>query len=229
MAKADSGGGPGTSLGTIIGNAANQTAKTITKPKTTTSKPKTGMGSKPKSSGGGSKGGSSGGGYSGGGSKGGSSGGSGGSKGGSSKPATPAIPSLSAYLGTDAEYQNYLSGSKRTLADYLSDLGRRKGEATTNYNTTLQSMEQDRTMQLEDLRDEFASRGLINSGLFAEEQGNFQKKYAEQLQTLDQQQAALLADLLQQETNFKREQELALKAAQQEAAQRRAAKYNIGA
>lgn len=235
MAFADGGGGSGKSVGSLIGNVANQVAQTVTKPKgkpkpktTTTTKPSGG------SKGGSSRGGSSrsGGGSSSGGYRSGGGGGNTNNRGGGGsapKPSKPVIPTIGNYLKTDAEYQNFLSGSKRTLADYLSDIARRRGEAGTNFDTTLKSMETDRTTQLEDLRDEFASRGLINSGLFAEETGNFEKKFTEQRNTLQSQQAALLADLLQQETNFRREQDLAIKAAQQEALQRRVSKYQIGA
>jgi hypothetical protein len=144
------------------------------------------------------------------------------------KPA-PKPPSINSYLGTDSTYQQLVRGSKRSLADFLSDLGRRQGEAGTQYKTTRGSMERDRTTQLEQLRNEFASRGLIQSGLYGEEQGNFQKKFTEQLGTLDQQQASLIADLMGQKKNYQRESDLALEAAKQEALLRRAAKYKIGA
>ncbi len=162
-------------------------------------------------------------------SSGGSSGGSGGSRAVVSKPKPAAVPSLASYLGTDAAYQDVLRGSKRSLSDFLSELGRRRGEAGTQFNMTKSSMERDRTQQLEDLRNEFASRGLIQSGLYGEEQGKFQQQFAQQMQAMEQQQAALMADLLSQETNYKREQQLATEAAKQEALQRRAAKYKIGA
>lgn len=145
------------------------------------------------------------------------------------KPKPVAVPSLSAYLGTDAAYQDVLRGGKRSLADFLSELGRRKGEAGTQFNTTKASMERDRAQQLEDLRNEFASRGLIQSGLYGEEQGRFQQQFAQQMTALEQQQAALMADLMGQETNYRRENDLAMEAAKQEALQRRAAKYKIGA
>ena len=85
------------------------------------------------------------------------------------------------------------------------------------------------TQQLEDLRNEFASRGLIQSGLYGAEQGRFQQQFTEQQTALEQQQAALLADLLSQEKNYRRENDLATEAAKQEALARRAAKYKIGA
>lgn len=157
--------------------------------------------------------------------------GGGGGGGGSYKPPAaprPSAPSIGSYLGTDSTYQGILSGSKRSLADFLSELGRRRGESTTQFNDTKGSMERDRTQRLEEMRDEFASRGLIQSGLYGEEQGRFQQQFTDQMNALQKQQAALLADLLGQETNFKREQELALEAARQDALARRAAKFNIG-
>jgi hypothetical protein len=147
------------------------------------------------------------------------------------RPARPVVsaPSINAYLGTDASYQNVVRGGKRSLSDFLSEMQRRRGEATTQYNQTNSSMERDRTQQLADLRDEYASRGLIQSGLYGQEQGKFQQQFTQQHTALQQQQAALLADLLSQQKNYQREQDLSLEAAKQDALARRAAKYKIGA
>lgn len=153
---------------------------------------------------------------------------SGGSSGGGGGSSVPSVPSIGKYLGTDSVYQQAVRGGKRSLADFLSDLGRRRGEAGTQYNQTTANMERDRTQQLADMKDEFASRGLINSGLYGEEQGKFQTQFMTQMNALKQQQAALLADLLSQQTNYKRESDLALEAAKQEALARRAAQYSIG-
>jgi hypothetical protein len=159
-----------------------------------------------------------------------SSGGGGGGGGGAvvSHTAAPVIPSINAYLGTDSAYQQAVSGGKRTLADYIADITRRKGEATTQYNNTVDSMGRDRTTQLDQLRQEYASRGLINSGLFGQKEGEFQQQYNDQLNALGQQQSGLLADLLSQQNNYKREYDLAVQQAKQEALARRAAKYQIG-
>jgi hypothetical protein len=146
----------------------------------------------------------------------------------SAAPKPPTPPSLASYLGMDSVYQQSVRGGKRSLTDFLSEIQRRRGEAGTQFNQTKASMERDRTQQLESLRDEFASRGLIQSGLYGEEQGRFQKQFTEQGNALAQQQAALLADLLGQEKNYRRESDLALEQAKQEAIARRAAKYKIG-
>lgn len=146
-----------------------------------------------------------------------------------STPAAPKVPDINSYLGTDSIYQQALSGGKRSLADYLSELTRRRGEADTQYKQTQASMERDRTQQLADLENEFASRGLIQSGLYGEEQGRFQQQFTDQLNALSQQQSGLIADLLSQEKNYRRENDLAMQQAKQEALARRAAKYKIGA
>lgn len=166
----------------------------------------------------------------GGGGGGGNGGGGGGGGGGgfTSHAAAPVIPSIAAYLGTDSAYNQAVSGGKRTLADYIADIGRRRGEANTQYKNTTASMARDRATQLDQLRQEFASRGLINSGLFGQKEGEFQQQYNDQLNALGQQQSGLLADLLSQQHNYQREYELAIQQAKQEALARRAAKYQIG-
>lgn len=156
------------------------------------------------------------------------SGGGGGGGGRSYKPkAPPKPPSIGSYLGTDSMYQQAVRGGKKSLADFLSETGRRRGEAGTQFTQTQASMERDRVRQLDELRQEFASRGLIQSGLFGEEQGRFQQQFTDQATALQQQQAALLADLLSQEKNYRREHDLALEAAKQEALLRRSQKYKI--
>lgn len=226
---ADTGGSTGTrttkakGIGNSLGRAASRVASTSGK-----SGARKGYagGRRSKSSGGGSSRG-----YSSNSSKRRSSGGGGGgySGGGGGGSAKPSIPSLAAYLNSDSAYQQSVRGGKRSLTDFLSETGRRRGEATTQYNQTRSTMERDRTTQLEALKNEFASRGLIQSGLFGEEQGRFEQTFTDQMNAIAQQQAALMADILAQETNYRRENELMLESARQEAIQRRAAKYKIGA
>lgn len=139
----------------------------------------------------------------------------------------PNPPSISSYLGADDIYQQALRGSRRGLADFLSQLERSRGEAGVSFEQTSEQLEEDRVRQLERMRDEFAARGLIHSGLFAEEQGNFQEAFQQQMQQLEQQQASLMADFLSQETNFRRESGQAKEVAKQEALARRANRFDI--
>jgi len=143
-------------------------------------------------------------------------------------PPKPRPPDIKSYLAGDQTYQQSVRGSSRTLKDFLSELNRRRGESKTTFGQTKGAMETDRVRQLEQMRDEFASRGLIHSGLYGAEQGRFQDEFAKQMQALEQQQTSFLADLLSQDKNFRREQQLALELARQEALSRRAERYQLG-
>jgi len=204
--------------GTALGRGAVKVAKkAVAKSLASRSQPVVRKPSSSRSSGGyssGSRSSSGSGGY--------SPGGGGGGGGGFS-----GAPSLSSYLGTDSAYQTAISGGKRSLTDFLSEMTRRRGEAGTQFNQTTASMERDRVQQLDDLRNEFASRGLIQSGLYGQEQGKFQQKFTEQQTALQQQQTALLADLMGQEKNYRRENDLATQQAKQEALLRRSQKFSL--
>lgn len=142
------------------------------------------------------------------------------------KPKPP--PSVKDYLAGDVSYQNLLRGQQRTLADFLADIGRQRTEATTSFGDVTRSMEQEKERALEAMTNEFASRGLLQSGLFGQEQAEYNQDWANQMTQLEQGQQSLLADLLSQRTNFQREQSLAQEAARQSAIRRRAEKYGIG-
>lgn len=140
----------------------------------------------------------------------------------------PKPPSLKQYLSSDEVYQQALRGGNRSLQDFLSELNRRRGESKTSFNQTKEQMEVDRTRQLDQMRDEFASRGLIHSGLYAKEQGTFQEQFQTQMTQAQQAFTSLLADLKGQGTGAKREQELAKELARQEAIARRASRFGLG-
>jgi len=136
-------------------------------------------------------------------------------------------PSLSSYLAGDTDYQNFLRGNQRTLADFLNDMGRQKTEAGTTFATSKRQMETEKEEALEAMKDEFASRGLLMSGLYGEAQGDYNRDWTTQMGTMEQANSAFLADLLSQQTNFKREQQLASESAKQEALRRRAERYGV--
>lgn len=144
------------------------------------------------------------------------------------KPKPKPPPSVKNYLAGDTGYQQLLRGQQRTLADFLADIGRQRTEAKTSFGDVTRSMEQEKERALEAMQNEFASRGLLQSGLFGKEQGEYNQDWANQMTQLEQGQQSLLSDLLSQRTNFQREQQLAQEAARQSAIRRRAEKYGIG-
>jgi hypothetical protein len=149
------------------------------------------------------------------------------SSGASAGPVKPVAPNINSYLAGDTDYQNFLRGNKRTLGDFLNDLTRQRTEAGTTFATSKRQMETERERALEAMKDEFASRGLLTSGLYGEAQGDYNTDWTQQMGTLEQANSAFLADLLSQQTNFSREQQLATEAAKQEALRRRAERYGV--
>lgn len=145
----------------------------------------------------------------------------------STTPPRPKPPSLKEYLGSDDVYQQARRGGKRSLRDFLSDINRKRGETKTNFRMTREQMEEDRLRQLDQMRQEFASRGLIHSGLYGKEQGQFQEQFQQQMEQLEQSRTQLMSDLLSQETSFRREQEMAMEMAKQEALARRSARFGL--
>lgn len=139
----------------------------------------------------------------------------------------PPPPTIAAFLAGDEAYQQSIRGGQRTLEDFLSELTRERGEAQTNFQQTQSALEVDRERQLQRLKDEFAARGLLQSGIYGEEQGNFQQDFMMQQERLQQSQSQLLQDLVAQETGFRRQGELDQENARQQALARRAARYNI--
>jgi hypothetical protein len=144
------------------------------------------------------------------------------------KPKPRPLSALDKYLAGDSVYQQALRGNKRTLADFLSDLTRRRGESGTQFYKTRASMDRDSKDQLNALAEEYASRGLIQSGLYAKAQGDFRTKFGEQMNALKDQQTNLIADLASQERNYRRENSLANESARQAALLRRAQRYGVG-
>lgn len=138
-----------------------------------------------------------------------------------------AVPNLQNFLAGDVDYQNFLRGGKRTLADFLNELGRERTEGVTSFNTSKADMNLQRERGLEAIMNEFASRGLLKSGLLAEEQGDFNRDWQTQMTAMEQAHQGFLGDLTSQQRNFEREQALAQEAARQEALRRRAERYGI--
>lgn len=142
-------------------------------------------------------------------------------------PPAPKPPSLKEFLAGDSIYQQAKRGGQRTLQDFLSELERQRTMGETEYSDLFSNLERDRELQMERLRNEFASRGLIHSGIYAGEQGEFQEQFLEARNQLERQRANFFADLEAQRLNMQREHELAMEAARQEAIARRAQRYNL--
>lgn len=171
-----------------------------------------------------------GGGYSGGGSSRGYSGGGGvgsSSSGAISPIKPPKPPSLADFLGKDSTYMQQKSALDKAKADYLAQQNKSKTNYQTSYATDLDTLKTNRTNALGELENDFAGRGLMNSGLYADSLSTANNDWDKRTSALEQARAQFLESLAGDFSNFSQEQVLTLQRAQQEAAARRAAQYGI--
>ncbi len=165
------------------------------------------------------------------------SGGYGGSTGGSGgtyqqmsdKPKQPkkGPPTLAQWLGKDATYQDQLRAFQRSLNDFNVDWTKRKDKVGADYTTGVTQMKDQKVKDLNDIMSDFAARGLLTSGLFAQRNADYEKTFNTNLTNLDTNKKSLLEDLSTEGSQFRRDQELAKENAKKEAAKRRADKYGI--
>lgn len=145
----------------------------------------------------------------------------------SSAPPAPRPPSLADFLGSDSTYMQQKSALDKARADYLAQQGQSKTQYLTGYTTDKNTLGQNRQQSLADLENDFAGRGLLQSGLYADSLANTNRDFDTKASALEQAKAAFLAQLAGDLTNFTSEQGLTLTKAQQEAAARRAAQYGV--
>ena len=169
----------------------------------------------------------------------GSSGGGGSSRGGSlgssrggqisysTPPPPPKPPSLADFLKTDSTYSMQQSALEKAKADYLAQQGKTKTQYETSYTGDLATLGENRTAALADLENDYAGRGLLQSGLYADSLATTNNDWNKRQSALEQAKAAFLSGLTDDFTNFSTEQTLTLQRAQQEAAARRAAQSGI--
>lgn len=141
------------------------------------------------------------------------------------KPKPP--PSLKAWLGSDADYQNQLRNFQRAMSDFNSDLKNRTGSANTSYASSLKQMGAQKATDLQSIMNDFAARGLLKSGLFAQRDADYNKTYQSNLSDLGLGHKNTLSGLTKEKLDFSRQQALAKEQARQDAAARRAAKYGL--
>jgi hypothetical protein len=150
----------------------------------------------------------------------------GGGGGGSvSRPKPP--PSLSQWLARDADYQDQQRSFSRALSDFTADYTRKRGKVTGDYQSGVKSMGEQRVKDLQDIMNDFAARGLLQSGLYGQRQSDYEKQYQQNLSDLTRQETSSLSDLDSEKTQFTRQQQLAKETARKEAARRRAETYGI--
>lgn len=146
------------------------------------------------------------------------------------KPAPkPKIPGVSQFLNSDAAYRTGTSELMRALQQFnVSNQGSR-ADVRDAFKTAMERMGDERTKSLQSLQEDFASRGLLTSGLYSDAVSDYNTEFGKRSEDLNKDRGNQLENLREESTNFaglnkSKQADLRL-----DAIRRRAEKYGIRA
>ena len=139
----------------------------------------------------------------------------------------PRPPSLADFLQSDATYQQQVSALDKARADYLAQQNKSRTSYLADYTGDITKLGQNRKDALMSLEDDFASRGLIRSGLYADNMADVNKDFDTKQADLDKAKADFLAGLASSLANYDSEAAINRTKAKNDAAARRAAGFTI--
>ena len=155
---------------------------------------------------------------------------SGATPGGAIAPTVPApvVPKFDqAYLAGDTAYSAQKAAYDKALADFAT---RSTGELQnygTEYNAKLTNMQKAQDQGALDLKDDYASRGLLSSGVYSDAFNDFNNSYTTQRDELARAKQQYETDLANSKTDFTTEQNVLLQKAKQDALNRYNDKYKV--
>lgn len=149
-----------------------------------------------------------------------------------SRPAAPpaAAPGPidpNAWLGADTGYQDQLRQLQLALANFNADVTRRQGDIGTQYESSNKAMQDQKVIDLKNMESDWAGRGLLRSGLYAGAVGDYNKEFDQRIADLLSGRDRSLAQLLQEQNQFKTQQELDAQAAREQALRRRSESLGV--
>lgn len=142
-------------------------------------------------------------------------------------PPKPVIPDTGSYLKSDSTYQKQMAAYAKSLADFQADQGLAKTDYDTGYQGTYRDIGLAKQDASENLKNDFASRGMLQSSLYNEGLGDLNNQYQNQYNDLAKQRTGFLDQLTQELTKYRNEQGTQSQNAQAEALRRRQEKYNL--
>jgi len=171
---------------------------------------------------------SSGGGGGGGGSiSGGGGGGTGFSSGGQLGTGMAPVPDIGTFLSGDPTYQSQLAALNKALADYRAQMQDSENQYNVSYTGNTRDLGTQRGLGQTDLGNDYASRGLYESGLQAKAMGDLLDMFARRQSDLDTNKANFLSNTNRDYGNFQSENNLSGEKAKQDALNRRAAQLGV--
>lgn len=141
---------------------------------------------------------------------------------------TPMVPSVDEFLAGDTTFQDQEAQLRRAYAEFMANQQLDQGNYETSYASQLRDLGKAKETGFQDLENDFAGRGLLKSGLYADAYSGLQDQFNDRQTALDTARAQYLAGLNQAAAGFQNDQNTTLTSAKQEAIARRAAKFNLG-
>lgn len=145
-----------------------------------------------------------------------------------SVPAPTKSPmTLDQWLAGDTAFQGQKTAYQKALADYAAQDAAERGKYENEYTASLGKLGVEKEQGQQALNDDYASRGLMQSGLYADALNDYQNNFATRQADLERARQAYLADLTTDKSNYTTQQQLELQKAQQAAAARRQATLGL--
>lgn len=135
--------------------------------------------------------------------------------------AVPAAVDPNQYLTNDTTYQSQLAAINKALGDYQANEQSAEGNYNASYAQNQYDLGRGNTQDTENQTNDYASRGLLRSGLFGKAYGNTQEDYASKQSALDQGRQSYIGGLQRDMSNYISSQTLAQQQARQDAINRR--------
>lgn len=133
----------------------------------------------------------------------------------------PQPVSVEDFLAKDTAFRSQQSAYQKALADYAAQMQAEQGKYNGEFSAQQKQLGLDRQEGVTNLRDDYASRGLINSGVFGDALGDLNTKFDTSAADMERAKQAYMDDLMTGQTNFKTTQQTLLEKARQDALNRR--------
>ena len=149
-------------------------------------------------------------------------------------PPSPSVPNENDFLAGDSTFLNQQAAFKAALEDYINQKNQSLAQYQTNYNVQKSDLGFDPANPtglfghaLDDTDNDFASRGMINSGLFADARSQLTNQFKRRQDDADRLFGDFRTNQESDFTNFNKEQGLATDRARADALARRAMQFQL--
>lgn len=142
------------------------------------------------------------------------------------KPTKPKVSKKKKKKATykDSEYLSQVNALDRALASYKSSTKVQKSRVGTDYGISTKDLSRQKSRDLSDIENDFASRGVVRSGVFGKRVGDYNTEYNKQVSNVTRARDRTLQDIGTAGRDYTEQQRMLREQARQTAIKRRAAK-----